>query len=155
MSTSPSSLPNPETISSQLISIHEQDKAILDDFKKYYVLYKQNPSSNEYTQMFSSIKGNVHKIHSQLFTVTNAIQTGITDLNDLMRKLNIKIKEEKKENEILIIHLNKLNNENNGASEMIDNYQTMYNLQYFKNFTMILGIILLVLMLGFIHKKKK
>lgn len=155
MSTSSLSLPNPETISSQLITIHEQERAILDDFTKYYILYKQNPSSNEFTQMFSSIKGNVHKIHSQLFTVTNTIQTGITDLNDLMRELNTKIEEEKKANEILILNLNKLNNRNNGASEMVDNYQSMYNLQYFKNFTMILGIILLILILGFIHKKKK
>lgn len=155
MSTSPLSLPNPATISSQLITIHEQDRAILDDFKKYYVLYKQNPSSNENTQMFSSIKGNVHKIHSQLFTTTNTIQTGITDLNDVMRELNTKIEEEKKANEKLIHNLNKLNNRNNGASEMVDNYQSMYNLQYFKNFTMILGIILLILMLSFIHKKKK
>lgn len=155
MSTSPLSLPNPATISSQLISIQEQERAILDDFTKYYILYKQNPSSNEFTQMFSSIKGNVHKIHSQLFTVTNTIQTGITDLNDLMRELNTKIEEEKKANKILILDLNKLNNRNNGASEMVDNYQSMYNLQYFKNFTMILGIILLILMLIFINKKKK
>jgi len=155
MSTSPLSLPNPATISSQLISIQEQERAILDDFTKYYILYKQNPSSNEFTQMFSSIKGNVHKIHSQLFTVTNTIQTGITDLNDLMRELNTKIEEEKKANKILILDLNKLNNRNNGATEMVDNYQSMYNLQYFKNFTMILGIILLILMLIFINKKKK
>jgi hypothetical protein len=155
MSTSPLSLPNPATISSELISIHEQDKAILDDFKKYYVLFKQNPSSNEFTQMFSSIKGNIHKIHSQLFTVTNTTQTGISELNILMRELNTKIEEEKKVNEILKHNINNLNNKNNGSSEMINNYQTLYNLQYFKNFTMILGIILLILILVFIYKKKK
>jgi len=153
MSTSSSSLPNPATISSQLISIQEQYGPILDDFTKYYVLYKQNPSSNEYTQMFSSIKGNLHKINSQLFTVTNVIQTSITELNNVMTQLNSDIEEEKKANYILKNHIHDLNNEKNGASEMINNYQTMYNLQYFTNFTMFLGIILVVYMLRFVHKK--
>ena len=89
------SVPNPATISSKLISIQEQYAPILDDFIKYYVLYKQNPSSNEYTQMFSSIKGNLHKINSQLFTETNTIQTSIKDLNDIMTKMNSEIEEEK------------------------------------------------------------
>jgi hypothetical protein len=148
------SVPNPATISSKLISIQEQYAPILDDFIKYYVLYKQNPSSNEYTQMFSSIKGNLHKINSQLFTETNTIETSIKYLNDIMSKMNSEIEEEKKVNEILKHKIHDLKNEKNGASEMIDNYQTMYNLQYFTNCTMFLGIILIMTMLYFVYKKR-
>ena len=74
------------------------------------------------------------KINSQLFTVTNTIQTSITDLNDVMTQLNSDIEAEKEANENLKHHIHDLKNEKNGASEMINNYQTMYNMQYFTNF---------------------
>lgn len=151
---SASSLPNPATISSQLISIQDQYGPILDDFTQYYVLFKQNPVSPEYSNMFSSIKGNLHKINSQLFTETNTIQTSIANLNNEMTQMNSDIEDEKKANEVLKQYIHDLKNEKNGATEMINNYQTMYNLQYFSNFTMFLGIILIMYMLHFVYKKR-
>ena len=62
-------MPDPNKISNDLNNLQQQYNPVLDDFKKYYVLHKQYPDLNEYTQMFSSIKGNLQSLSSNLFTL--------------------------------------------------------------------------------------
>jgi hypothetical protein len=56
--------------------------------------------------------------------------------------LNNDINASKIKNTALKQKLNLVEASKNGASEMNKNYKTMYHLQYFSNFTMLLGIVI-------------
>lgn len=115
---------------------------ILDDFKNQYISFQQNPQSNEANQTFQNIKSNVEQQNSSIFVINNAMESGIEQLNQKLLILNKKIQIEKKENQKMKRYLGMVENEYNGSDELITNYKEMYRMHYFKNFTMILGIII-------------
>jgi len=135
-------LPYPFPMASNLNSLNEQFYSVLDDFKKYYILHHSAPQSNEYAQLFASVKGNIQSINSQLFTQANNIESATQQANQILNQLNTDIQESKIINISLKQKLNLVESSKHGASEMSENYKIMYNLQYFSNFTMLLGIII-------------
>ena len=147
-------LPNPSSMLDNLNSISDKFNSILDDFKKYYVLYNTN-QTNENLQIFSNIKGNLQKINSQLFSETNNIESSTEKLNEILTQLNTGIEEAKIRNVVLKQKLTVVETVNNGASEMIENYNSMYNSQYFSNFTMILGIFIAGIVTYKVFKKRQ
>jgi hypothetical protein len=153
MSNLLNNLSNPTSISDALTTIQQQYGPVLDDFKKYYVLYNQFPTYDEYSQMFASIKGNLQSLNASLFTETNNIDSSISLLNSIMTTLNATIQEEKNKNSSLKQKLQIVHSDINGATEMNNNYTMMYNLQYISNVTMILGILLVGSMIYNIKKK--
>jgi len=136
------SLPDPFKLASNLNSTSEQFTSALDDFKKYYILHHSAPQSSEYAQLFANIKGQIQVLNSQLFTTTNEIESATTQLNQMLNGLNNDINETKTQNIALKQKLNLVETSKNGANEMNKNYNTMYHLQYFSNFTMLLGIVI-------------
>lgn len=114
---------------------------MLDEFKKYYIFFNKNPDVNEYQQMFSSMKSHIQKTISQVFVTTNEIQQNIDDLNIYILDLNREIQKEKVKNVDLKKKLGVLNSENDTTGIMIDNYRETYNIQYFINFVILLGIL--------------
>jgi len=136
------SLPDPYKIAFNLNSTKEQFTSILDDFKKYYILHHSAPQSSEYAQLFANIKGQIQVLNSQLFTITNEIESATTEANQMLNGLNDAINETKVKNVALKQKFNLVETSKNGASEMNENYKTMYHLQYFSNFTMLLGIVI-------------
>lgn len=137
-------LPNPDNINNDLKTLKTKYGPILDDFKKYYVLNKQYPDINEYNQIYSSIKGNLQGINSDLFKLKNNIQNSSHKQNKVMKQVNEEIKEEKSLHIKLLHKLNMVNSEVNGTKEMAENYTSMYNFHFFSNMTMFLGIVLLI-----------
>jgi SMC interacting uncharacterized protein involved in chromosome segregation len=126
---------------------------MLDEFKKYYIFFNKNPDYNEYGQLFGNIKGNVQQIQSALFTETNNIEAVIEKINKEMVIINDKIKVAKKKNRTLKGKLGIVETTNNGVEEMIDDYKNTYNLQYFTNFTLLLGIIIASYIIFKVYKK--
>ena len=147
-------LPNPSGISSSLSSIQQQYTSVLDDFKKYYVLHYQYPDLNEYTQMFASVKGNLHNLNSQLFSQKNNVESGLQQLGQLMTQINDSINDEKNIQTELKQQLEIVKAENNGSTEMTKNYNTMYHLQYFSNTTMFFGILIVLYVTYKVFQKK-
>jgi len=147
-------LPNPSGISSSLSSIQQQYTSVLDDFKKYYVLHNQYPDLNEYTQMFSSIKGNLQTLNSNIFTLTNNIENSTQQQNKVMQQVNDDIKQEKLIHTMLLQKLNIVKSEINGSKVMSRNYTSMYNFQFFSNITMFLGIVVVGTVIYKVYKKR-
>jgi hypothetical protein len=124
-----------ETLKSQLPSI-------LNDFKKYYVFFNKNPEYPEYRQMFQNIKGNLTKINNDLFVLSNDIQINTQEINKKLLKLNTLIYEEKKQTRELKVKLNIVENTNNASTELINDYNEMYNTDYLHNWGLFLSIII-------------
>lgn len=138
-------LTKPSLFLSQLDTLVEKLPHILDDFKKYYVFYNKNPEYNEYQQMFENMKGNLQKLNSELFMVTNNIEKGTDDINHQLHDLDQSIEREKTKNKILKKKLGFIETKYDGSAEMISNYKDTYNLYYLKNFGIFLGIILSII----------
>ena len=135
-------LPDPDSLRNNLNTLNEKFPSILEDFKKYYIFYNKTPDYPEYAQLFTTMKGNIQKIQSTLFSETNTVESIIEKINQEMSKIDVKIKEAKNKNKHLKKKLGIVETTNNSSEEMIGDYKKMYNLQYFVNFTMIVGIIL-------------
>jgi hypothetical protein len=73
--------------------------------------------------------------------LNNGIEKGLEELNMKLLEYNKKIQNEKKENEKMEKYLARIENEYNGSDEMISNYKEIYRMSYFKNVTLLLGII--------------
>ena len=140
--SSSSHFEKPSTYLSALVKLEETLPSILDDFKNQYVSYHKNTQNNENSQLFEQIKTNIEKENTVLFILTNSIEKGIEDLNEQLFQLNKKIQIEKKVNQKMKKFLGVAENEYNGSDEMINDYKKMYDFNYFRNFTMILGILL-------------
>ena len=123
----------------------------LDDFKKYYVYYNKNPEVNEFQNFYSSSKGQLQGLNSDMFLVTNSIQKKIQDLDNEMKTTSMKLDSEKKLNEELLTLMKKLETTQDGSKIMIDDAKEEYNRQYYKNWELFIGIgILTKLMLQFV-----
>ena len=113
----------------------------LDDFKKYYVYHNKNPEVDEYTNFFTTTNGQLQKLNSDIFLVTNNIQKNITNLNTEMAAISNKLKSEKDLNAKLISLINNIQTTEDGSSIMIDDTKYEYNAQYYKNWELFIGII--------------
>ena len=118
--------PESSQFKNTLETLQQQLPAILTDFKKYYVFYNKNPEYPEYQQSFQNIKGNLNKINSDLFTLSNSVQSTTDELNTNLKKLYILIEKEKKTNIELKIKLGIVENENDASTELISDYKQLY-----------------------------
>jgi galactitol-specific phosphotransferase system IIB component len=113
----------------------------LDDFKKYYVYYNKNPEVDEYQNFFATSKSQLQGLNSDIFVVTNNIQKHIKDLNAEMAAISNKLKDEKDLSAELLLLINNIQTTEDGSAIMIDDAKEEYNLQYYKNWELFIGII--------------
>lgn len=126
---------------------------LLDEFKKIFVVAKMNPNDTEVQQQFQNIVNSLAEVLSKLFTISNNVQLNIDDINKKLFELNVLISEEKDRNKELKIKLGIVENTGNASSEMISNYKDMYNMNYLRNWSLLLSSVLCMVTIGFIYKK--
>jgi len=114
----------------------------LDDFKKYYVFYHKNPEVDEFQNYFANSKGQLQQLNSDMFLVTNNIQQKIKDLDVEMRLVSRKLKDEKELNGELLKLINRVQTTQDGSAIMIDDAKNEYNIQYYKNWELFIGIVI-------------
>jgi len=137
-----------------LETLNQQMPPILDDFIKYYVFYNKNPDYAEYQQMFENIKNNLNNLNSQLFMLTNTVQSKSQELNATFFNLNELIVNAKEKNSSLKQKLGIVEQKNNSATEMITNYNQLYDIGYVKNWGLFFSIILSCVALSVVFKKQ-
>ena len=114
----------------------------LADFQKYYVFYNKNPEVDEYQNFFVNSKGQLQGLNSAMFLVTNNIQQKIKDLDAEMRVTSKQLKAEKELNGELLTLINRIQTTQDGSAIMIDDAKDEYNIQYYKNWEMFIGILI-------------
>jgi hypothetical protein len=133
----------PGIFKEKLQTLNKQLPAILDDFKKYYVFFNKNPEYPEYQNSFENIKGNMNKLSSDLFMLSNDVQASTDELNKKLFALNVLIQEEKERNRKLKLKLGIVEHKNNAASEMISDYKNMYSEGYLRNWALFISILII------------
>ncbi len=135
-------------------NINSQFFSALDDFKKYYVYYNKNPEVNEFENYYSNSKGQLQTMSKDLFLTTNSIDKSIDDLDKTMANISIKLENEKKINKEMTDILINLQNTQNGSQILIDDSKTEYNIQYYKNVEIFVGIMFIGGLLASLFKQK-
>ena len=123
--------------------IKTQFFSALDDFKKYYVYYHKNPEVNEFQNYYSSSKGQLQNLSKELVSTTNTINQNIQDLNNKMIANDKKLNDEKKINGKLTKTVANLENTQNGSEILINDTKYNYNLQYYFNIELFVGILII------------
>jgi hypothetical protein len=123
--------------------IKKQFFAALDDFKKYYVYYNKNPEVDEFQNYYMNSKSQLQNLSKELFLVTNNIDKNIEILDKKMSVVSLKLKDEKKLNDDLKTLLKNLQNTKDGSTILIDDSKEAYNTQYYHNWEMIVGILII------------
>lgn len=142
----------PGIFKENLQTLNQQLPAILDDFKKYYIFFNKNPEYPEYQNAFENIKGNMNKLSSDLFMLSNDVQSSTGELNKKLFALNILIKKEKERNRQLKLRLGIVQHKNNAATELISDYKNMYSEEYLRNWSLFVSIIIIGVSISKISK---
>jgi hypothetical protein len=127
----------------QINNIKSQFFSALDDFTKYYVYYNKNPEVNEFQNYYANSKSQLQTMSKDLFLTTNNIDKNIEVLDNEMMKISIKLENEKKLNKEMSELINNLQNTQNGSEILIDDSKTKYNIQYYKNVEIFIGILII------------
>ena len=143
----------PGIFKEKLQTLNQQLPAILDDFKKYYVFFNKNPEYPEYQNSFENIKGNMNKLNSDLFMLSNDVQSSTNELNKKLFALNVLIQKEKERNRRLNLGLGIVEHKNNAATELISDYKSMYSEEYLRNWALFVSILIIGISISKISKK--
>lgn len=146
----------PSDILAKVIQMLEIIPNLLDDYEKNYILFNTFPNNDEYTRIYETSKSNLEKMNAEVFVINNSIEKSTEELNKNLLDYNLKITELKKENGQTKKTLDSMENKYNGSKELIQNYQEMYNNQYFNNFTLLVGLLLsgMIFTHVFLYNKK-
>jgi hypothetical protein len=133
---------NPTDLLSEIVILVETVPHLLDDYTKNYISYHKNPQNNENASLFENIKSSLESANSKLFLLNNTIEKGTQEINEKLFLFNNQIQSKKKDNGKMKQILKSIDNRYNASDERIDDYTEMYKNQYFKNVTMLIGILL-------------
>jgi hypothetical protein len=134
-------------------TIKYQFFSALDDFKKYYVFFNKNPEVNEFQNYYANSIGQLQTISRELFLTTNSIDQNIEELDKKVSSISIKLQEEEELYKNLMELLENLDNTHNGSEILINDSKKNYNMQYYKNVELLIGIIIVIGLLSTIFKK--
>ena len=121
--------------------INEQMPYITKSFIEKYVLYKGNPTDDDYKLDFENTQNNMKNIHSNLDNIRFNIKKSTNYINKKLFVLNNHINNIKNENNNYYKYLYGISQENNSSEELNSNYTDMYNNDYLKNWSILLSII--------------
>lgn len=131
----------PNQALTEITQLIETIPNLLEEYEKQYILFNTFPKNEEYTKIYESCKFNLESSNAKLFVINNNIELNTQELNKNLLDYNAKITQLKNENGKNTIKLSNLENKYLGSEEMIQNYQQMYDIQYFKNFSLLVGIV--------------
>lgn len=126
---------------------------LLDEFKKIYIIARMHPNNEDIQQRYQTMISNLNQLQSKLFSTSNDVQVNIDDMNKKMIELDLLIRRERKINKELKIKLGIVEQKNNSASEMIDDYMEIYDMKYLRNWGLFLSTIICLFAISTVYKK--
>ena len=143
-----------EQFNEKINTIKKQFFSALDDYTKYYVYYNKNPEVNEFQNYYANSKSQLQNMSRELFLITNNIDKTIEMLDTQMSSASLKLTDEKNLNKELNTLTSNLQNTQDGSVILIEDSKTNYNIQYYKNLEIFVGILIIGCLLASLFKKK-
>jgi|LauGreDrversion2_2_1035103.scaffolds.fasta_scaffold00498_5 hypothetical protein len=152
---SPTSFTKPTTYTSQINDLHESQDLLLDEFRKVYVISHMHPDNQEYQQQFANASSHLDQVQSKLFSLDNELQGNVETLNASLFELNTLIDKERKKNADLKRNMRRVENQHTSANEMISEYKEYYNMNYLRNWGLLLSTVLCIYAITVIREPAK
>jgi len=133
-------------------TIKSQFFSALEDFKKYYVYYNKNPEVNEFQNYYVNSKSQLQGMSRDLFLTTNNIDKNIELLDQKMAAISVQLDDEKKLNKEMMELIANLENTQNGSEILIDDSKAKYNNQYWRNWEIFIGTVIVCILLSKLFK---
>jgi len=138
--------------STQVADLKNTFPGVLDDFKTYFVFYHKNPDYSEYQNNFENAQSNLNELITNMFKISNSVQKSTSKINANMEGINKSIRENKEIYLKLKRRIMNLKESYNTSDIMIDDYVSIYNMYYFKNVAILLGVLLQIWILTKVFK---
>jgi hypothetical protein len=127
----------------KIINLKKSFLLALNDFKQNYINYNLNDNVDEYQNIFFTSKSQLQELNSNLYDLTEKIKNKILT-NHKKNQNEIKSLSESEElYNVTIDELKNASDKSRASNVLNDDYQDMYNEQFYKNFQLILGVIIL------------
>jgi hypothetical protein len=136
---------NDNDVKEKIINLKKSFLLALKDFKKNYVNYNLNDDVDEYKNIFFTSKYQLQEMNSDLYDLTEQMKKKILFNNTTNQNELKSLSESKKAYNTTIDELQNTRDENRASNLLNNDYKEMYDKQFYKNFQLILGIILLSL----------
>jgi len=111
------------------------------EFKRSFISHFMNPSYDEGENLYSQSQSQIHSFSSELLDNKNAAHSNTNKMNNYLLFFNKEIKKLRVENNKLkrkYFHLHEIADT---SIERIGDYETIYEIQYLKNWALFLSLI--------------
>ena len=147
--------PPPTVFSQKLKELAQKLPHVFESFEKSFILHKKDPNNNEYRQIYEGDKRNLEGISNDGFLLENEVMNNIRQLNKNLEKLYVEIEILKKANKLLKRNAILFNDGANTTDEMMDNFKEFYEIQYLRNWAVVLAITVVVITISKVFKSKQ
>lgn len=143
-----------EQTQNQLKIITEKIPGLLEDYKKYFIFFHKNPEVVEYQQIYVQQKTELQNTNKDLVKLGEQTELSIAKLHKMMEQENTTLNDKKSQYQELIKGFEYYQSTLLGTEQMTDDFNTLYNIQYYKNVQMLFGIGIVGALITFLMKKK-
>jgi hypothetical protein len=147
-------LTKPYIFKQQLKDLTNKLHGILEEFDKAFLFYNKNPQNNEYLHIYETSKNNLNTFNADVFMLSNDIESNTSKINNELLILNKLIIAEKQTNKKLKHKLHIIENKELATDELIDDYTTIYKLNYNKNWGLFISILISCFAISKIYSNK-
>jgi len=124
-------------------TLKQQYPTYLASFIQSYQDMHVNPNDENVKKLYDASVDNMRKAADGIFTINNEIQTELKTLETQLAAWNTKISNANKVFTDLQINYNNHMGDINGAETLINDYKSIYVLQYISNVSLFLGVFLI------------
>jgi peptidoglycan hydrolase CwlO-like protein len=128
----------------QIEKVKSQYPAILEDFKKYYVLHNSDPKNSEYKNYYNNANYQLTETLNNLTDISKQIADSTERVNSHFQKIDGKITEEREVNTLLKDVYGNVEGKLGGTTQLIDNYKELYNREFRKTILLAFGVIAVI-----------
>lgn len=123
-----------------IMSLKKTFLIALNNFKDNYVNYNLNSDNDEYKNIFLKSKHQLQEINSVLFDLSNQMKYKILSNHSKNQHEIESIKQSEETYNVTINKLINVGDKNRASNKLVDDYQDMYERQFYKNFQIICGV---------------
>lgn len=144
--------PPPDKYTTILNNVKSKSTSISGEFEKLFIKSKMYPQNQEIQHNYENILTALKNIQTELLQTSNETETNVININNALLKINVLINKERTLNHKLKKQFKSINSEQNMTDELIDNYTEVYNIQYLKNWSLLLSSIFVIILIIRISK---
>ena len=134
--------------------IIEKIPGLLEEYTKYFIFFHKNPEIAEYQQIYVQYKSQIQNTNKELTALGENIEKTILQINTNISSESSTLTDKKQHFKKIIAGFDYYQGALSGADQMIDDFKTLYNNQYYKNVQIIYGIGIIGFIITFVMKKK-